>query len=322
MSTDLFDRDLLVHAIDPTQDGVGWASSGKAMKERGIASARLLEAGEEPLLGFWIEAGVLAQERLDERPVTGSAEQALRAVVAAGRRADEQLMLANVRLVYYWAIRRSAGRSTGGLDLEDLVSEGLLGLRRAIMKWDFRRGLKFSTYASGWIRQAIGRAITRAHALHLSQEDQVALARLRDLRDSEAVVGRVLTVSAVRSHMDVTAARARDLLNLLTAEHPISLFEKRFDEKQVGDAIPDPSSGPAEVAEARCVREELTAALAGLSDRERAVLCARVGWDGQAPASCDEVARRFGVSVGMVESVTVAGLQRLRGHFDALAWSA
>ena len=143
----------------------------------------LLRAEEEPVLGFWIEAGILAQAAAARPPGRGRAVSTadpseLAQIQALGAQALERMTRSNIPLVYFWISRSWTGRDTGGLDVEDLAAVGIDGLIHAIWMWDYRRGLKFSTYASNWIRVHLDRAVIRARGLHRRDGETEQLATL------------------------------------------------------------------------------------------------------------------------------------------------
>ena len=294
--------------------GQGWRSTGLP----------LLRPEEEPILGFWIEAGVLASAQLND--ATGLAGQvslvdppsraALEKTRSLGEQSLERMTRSNIRLVYYWVARSWTGRDTGGLDVEDLAGAGIEGLIHAIWMWDYRRGLKFSTYASNWIRQSLDRAVIRARGL---RPNGVETQRLSDLFRVRAVLelrlGRTATTRELASALEVTIGAVRDLLLLernvrftLRLDQPIANEASTT----MGDQLPSPAPAPDQVVEDAELHDELSAALRQLSPRERAVVMARVGWGGPV-LSEEEVAARFGVTPEQVRSTTQGALTRLRG---------
>jgi RNA polymerase primary sigma factor len=274
----------------------------------------LLTAGEEPVLGFWIEAGVLAAEALTV-PAEPGRRRGLEETRALGERALERMARSNIRLVYHWITRSWSGRDTGGLDVEDLAAVGIEGLIHAIWRWDYRRGLKFSTYASWWIRQYLDRAVVKARGLRPGTLDTSRLDELFQARATlEVRLGRSVTVRELSAALQISPAAVQDLQLLernvramVRLDAPLSVDGAAT----VGDLLIHPGPAPEQVVEDAELRDQLTAALTQLTARERNVLTARVGWAGPV-LSEDDVAARFGVTPAQVRATTESALARLR----------
>lgn len=282
----------------------------------------LLRPEEEPTLGFWIEAGVLASAALAGDPDPASRE-ALEEVRTMGERSLERMTRSNVRLVYFWVSRSWTGRDTGGLDVEDLAAVGIEGLIHAIWMWDYRRGLKFSTYASWWIRQSLDRAVIRARGLRPNTIDTDRLAELfRTRAELEVRLGRTASTRELADALQITVAALRDLQLLdRNVRFTVRLDRPVGDDTgtTLGDILTHQGPSPEEVVEDAELRDELTTALQQLTPREQAVLMGRVGWGGPV-LSEEDVADHFGVSVAQVRSTTQGALARLRALLgDALA---
>lgn len=274
----------------------------------------LLQAEEEPVLGFWIEAGVLAAAALNEG--CGASRRAeLEVVRSLGEQAREHLTRSNIRLVYFWISRSWTGRDTGGLDTEDLAAVGIEGLIHAVWMWDYRRGLKFSTYASWWIRQHLDRAVIRARGLGVGSLDR---ARLEELFQARAVLevrlARAATTRELADCLQISVAATRDLLLLERNVKAMVRLDSPVGADgtvTTGDLLTDPGPRPDQVAEEVELREELAAALRQLTPRQREVVMARVGWAGPAESELS-IAARFGVTPDQVRHTTHAALGRLR----------
>ncbi|MFI6847512.1 RNA polymerase sigma factor [Kitasatospora sp. NPDC050467] len=292
---------------------------------REIGRIRLLNAAEEVELARRIEAGLFAEERLNRvPPPPDPLAVELDTLVVIGRIAKRRLIEANLRLVVSVA-KRYIGR---GLTLLDLVQEGNLGLIRAVEKFDYARGYKFSTYATWWIRQAMSRALADqartirvpVHVVELINRVvrvQRALHQERGTEPTPAEIGVVL---------ELTEARVRELIRL--AQEPISLHTPVGEEDDValGDLIEDAdAASPAESATFLLLRQHLDAVLATLGERERQVVQLRYGLDDGRPRTLEEIGVLFGVTrerIRQIESKTLVKLrdhafaEQLRGYLD------
>lgn len=311
------------------QDPLGWEQAGlvAGSGQAGWAGVALplLTAGQEPVLGFWIEAGVLAHERLEARgwSLDALTRLELTRLVAKGESARERLIRSNVRLAYYWAIRRSAGRSVGTLDVEDLVAEGMVGIIHAVQMWDYQMGLKFSTYASGWIRSLIGRAATGSALVSMTQRDRDRLSQLSTFRRAYlAQHERTPTVAEVGEHLALTRPAARDLMSMSWDTRAVVSLDASVDPHDSTDRaleVIDSAPRPDEVALQADQGRRVSLALAALPERDRAIVCARVGWTDGQPVSEAELAARYGVTTEMIRTIAVRALATLRGDLVGLA---
>lgn len=276
----------------------------------------LLRPEEEPVLGFWIEAGVLAAERLESNQLDGSEREALMQVRQLGEQALERMVRSNIRLVYHWARRDWAGSAVG---LEDLVAIGVEGLIHGIRMWDYQRGLKLSTYVSGWIRVRMRRLVRRELGVILSQDQWQALHALARTRTYlERDLGRRCTIRELAQACGLSLVAVRELLIMerhggaaVSLDAPCAGSE----DMSLGDLLADTAPPVEEQVVVAALHSDLDRALDQLTARERAVVCARVGWL-EAPASEDEVARRFGVSVEQVRATQAHALGRLRALIE------
>ena len=290
-----------------------------------IGKVPLLTAEQEVKLARRIEAGVLAADRLDANPTMGPEQRTSEhANVEDGELAEQQLTEANLRLVVSIA-KRYVGR---GMALLDLVQEGNLGLMRAVEKFDYTKGFKFSTYATWWIRQAITRAIAdQARTIRIPVHMVETMNKvLRMQRQMLQELGREPTVEEVARKVDLTSDKVREIQRI--SQEPLSLETPvgEEDDSSLGDFVPDPTAPePTEEAEQQGLKEEITRALEELNDREREIMRLRFGLDDGQPHTLEEVGRRFKVTrerIRQIESKTLAKLrhptrsQRLRAYLD------
>jgi RNA polymerase primary sigma factor len=290
-----------------------------------IGKIPLLTAEQEVTLAKRIEAGCSATERLESDAARSSEEcMSLEAVAVDGDMAKKQLTEANLRLVVSIA-KRYVGR---GMALLDLVQEGNLGLIRAVEKFDYTKGFKFSTYATWWIRQAITRAIAdQARTIRIPVHMVETMNKvLRVQRQMLQELGREPTVEEVAAKVELTPDRVRDIQRI--SLEPVSLETPvgEEDDSSLGDFVEDPSAvAPATAAARALLTEAIEEALDELNDRERAVVRLRFGLDDGQVRTLEEVGKEFGVTrerIRQIESKTLAKLrhptrsQRLRDYLE------
>ncbi|WP_346346701.1 RNA polymerase sigma factor [Streptomyces sp. SID161] len=281
---------------------------------REIGRIPLLTAAEEVELARRVEAGLFAEERL------GGAEDLdselaldLDRLVVMGRMAKRRLIEANLRLVVSVA-KRYVGR---GLTMLDLVQEGNLGLIRAVEKFDYARGYKFSTYATWWIRQAMSRALADqartirvpVHVVELINRVVRVQRRMLQERGCEP------TADEVAAHLDLAPERVGEVLRL--AQEPVSLHAPVGEEDDValGDLIEDgDATSPVESAAFLLLREHLEAVLSTLGERERKVVQLRYGLADGRPRTLEEIGRIFGVTRERIRQIESKTLNKLRDH--------
>jgi RNA polymerase primary sigma factor len=290
-----------------------------------IGKVPLLTGPQEVSLAKRIEAGLDAVDRVAQEPDLSDAQRAsLRAVSRDGELAKRQLTEANLRLVVSIA-KRYVGR---GMALLDLIQEGNLGLIRAVEKFDYTKGFKFSTYATWWIRQAITRAIAdQARTIRIPVHMVETMNKvMRIQRQLLQELGREPTVDEIAAKVELTPDRVREIQRL--GQEPVSLETPVGDDDDsfLGDFVEDPNAtAPATAAARALLTEAIEEALEELNDRERQVVRLRFGLDDGQVRTLEEVGREFGVTrerIRQIESKTLAKLrhptrsQRLRDYLE------
>ena len=281
-----------------------------------IGKVPLLTAAEEIDLAMKSEAGVAAGEQL-EKADAGEIElerrdlRRLTRIEEVGFDAKQQLIEANLRLVVSIA-KRYVGR---GMLFLDLIQEGNLGLIRAVEKFDYRKGFKFSTYATWWIRQAITRAIAdQARTIRIPVHMVETINKLvRIQRQLLQELGREPTPKEIGDVMGLPEERVREIQKI--SQEPVSLETPIGEEEdsQLGDFIEDDAAVvPPDAASFSMLQEQLGKVLDGLAERERKVISLRFGLEDGHPRTLEEVGREFGVTrerIRQIESKTLAKLR-------------
>lgn len=281
-----------------------------------IGKVDLLTASEEVDLAMKIEAGLEATEKLEaaeagEIELTRAEMRRLTRIENVGLEAKQALISANLRLVVSIA-KRYVGR---GMLFLDLIQEGNLGLIRAVEKFDYQKGFKFSTYATWWIRQAITRAIAdQARTIRIPVHMVETINKLvRVQRQLLQDLGRDPTPEEIGAEMDMSADRVREIQKI--SQEPVSLETPIGEEEdsQLGDFIEDSQAiVPPDAASFSMLQEQLTQVLDSLADRERKVIELRFGLVDGHPRTLEEVGREFGVTrerIRQIESKTLAKLR-------------
>jgi len=281
-----------------------------------IGKVDLLTAAEEVDLAMKIEAGMEAMEQLEafdagEIELTRAERRRLSRIEQVGLEAKQALISANLRLVVSIA-KRYVGR---GMLFLDLIQEGNLGLIRAVEKFDYTKGFKFSTYATWWIRQAITRAIAdQARTIRIPVHMVETINKLvRVQRQLLQDLGREPTPEEIGEEMGMTADRVREIQKI--SQEPVSLETPIGEEEdsQLGDFLEDTSAvAPPEAASDSMLREQLEQVLDGLADRERKVIKFRFGLEDGHPRTLEEVGREFGVTRERIRQIESKTLVKLR----------
>jgi RNA polymerase primary sigma factor len=319
---------------DSVSDGVELLTDLDATDERGVSAdlvraylngigrTRLLTAVEEVQLSKRIEAGLFATEKL----ATAGDDLAplLRIIITEGHAAKNHLLEANLRLVVSIA-KRYTGR---GMAFLDLIQEGNLGLIRAVEKFDYTKGYKFSTYATWWIRQAITRAMAdQARTIRIPVHMVEVINKLgRIQRELLQDLGREPTPEELAKEMDITPEKVLEIQQY--AREPISLDQTIGDEgdSQLGDFIEDSEAVVAvDAVSFSLLQDQLQQVLQTLSEREAGVVRLRFGLTDGQPRTLDEIGQVYGVTrerIRQIESKTMSKLrhpsrsQVLRDYLD------
>lgn len=281
-----------------------------------IGRRQLLTAEEEVDLAKRIEVGIYAEHLLEEHPRYGDTRRGqLRMLVRDGELARQQLLEANLRLVVSLA-KRYTGR---GMPLLDLIQEGNLGLIRAVDKFDYAKGFKFSTYATWWIRQAITRGMaeqTRTVRLPVHLVEQFnKISRIK--RELNQQLGRPATWEEISEESGIPVERILDLVD--KARDPISLDTKvgSDDDSPLGSFIEDDGALDAvEYTMTRFMAEDVHDVLGDLSERERNVIRWRYGLADGETHTLDFIGKKFGLSRERVRQIERTVLERLRESED------
>lgn len=257
----------------------------------------LKEIGKYPLLSF--EEEVALAKRIE----------------SGDESAKEELANANLRLVVSVA-KRHVGR---GMGLQDLIQEGNIGLMKAVAKFDYRKGFKFSTYATWWIRQAITRSIMdQGRTIRIPVHMEETISRInRITREFQEEFGRDATCAEIAERLkgNISPERVSEIMRI--AKAPVST------EKAVGEdgdnvlsdfLVDEKAVNPEEAAEKMVLRDLMESLLSTLSDREAFVLKKRYGWDGEAPCTLEAVGEMLGVTRERIRQIEAMALRKLRQY--------
>ena len=281
-----------------------------------IGKVALLTAEEEVSLAKRIEAGLYAQYKIDEAKEAGeriayAQKRDLREISRDGQRAKNHLLEANLRLVVSLA-KRYTGR---GMAFLDLIQEGNLGLIRAVEKFDYTKGYKFSTYATWWIRQAITRAMAdQARTIRIPVHMVEVINKLgRIQRELLQDLGREPTPEELAKEMDITEEKVLEIQQY--AREPISLDQTIGDEgdSQLGDFIEDSEAVIAvDAVSFTLLQDQLGDVLETLSEREAGVVRLRFGLTDGMPRTLDEIGQVYGVTRERIRQIESKTMSKLR----------
>ncbi|MEU9452399.1 RNA polymerase sigma factor [Streptomyces sp. NPDC048277] len=275
-----------------------------------ISRVRLLTAEEEVDLARRIEAGLYAERLLAEGHTRHRGDE-LAALAADGRRAKDRLTEANLRLVVSVA-KRFTGR---GLDLLDLVQEGNTGLIRAVEKFDYTKGFKFSTYATWWIKQAVTRALSdqsrtiRIPVHTVEVINRVARVRRELMRES----GTVPTPEQIAERAEVTPERLLELDGY--TKEPVSLHATLGEEGdgEFGDLIEDTDTpAPWEAVTHHLLQDTIRSLLTGMTAREAGIVSLRYGLTDGRPRTLEEIGAVYGVTRERIRQIEAKTMSKLR----------
>jgi len=277
-----------------------------------IGETALLTPQEEVWLAQRIERGKIAKARLERGDYQSEDERlALVADKEDGERARAHLIQANLRLVVSVA-KKYVGR---GLSFLDLIQEGNIGLMKATEKFDYKRGYKFSTYATWWIRQAITRAISdQSRTIRLPVHVGETINRIKKLSHRlQQILEREPTQLEVARALDMPEEKIRQILEAarlpVSLESPIGQDGDAF----LGDFIEDETQpAPLEIASQQLLRQQLEEALSRLTERERRIIILRYGLEDGQFRTLEEVGREFGITRERIRQIEAKALRKLR----------
>jgi len=318
VATEARDRGLevvddLTDEPGPPEPGVVAPSTTDGVRQylNAIGQVDLLTAEEEVDLAKRFHAGLAAADQLATRELSLERRAQLKRLVLGGKRAQERLVTANLRLVVSIA-RRYLGR---GLSLLELVQEGNLGLMRGVEKFDHAKGYKFSTYATWWIRQALTRGTAnKARAVRLPVHVHELVAKVRRTEfELLQVLGRDATDEEVADTLGLTVPRLRELR---LAGREITSLDRAVGEDgdlTLGELVHDlDAPDPERCAATELARREVHRTLAQLHERERGVMELRYGLTGEDPCTLEEIGEHYGVTRERIRQIERTVLAKLR----------
>ncbi len=276
-----------------------------------IGRVPLLTADEEIVLAKKMKEGSISKKRLSTEELTDEETKQLNAAVKEGAAAKKRLSEANLRLVVSIA-KRYVGR---GMQFLDLIQEGNLGLIKAVEKFDYEKGFKFSTYATWWIRQAITRAIAdQARTIRIPVHMVETITKVK--KTSSQLLhknGHDPTPEEIAAELNLPVERIREIMRI--AQDPVSLETPIGEEEDshLGDFIPDEDApAPADAASLILLKEKLGEVLSTLTEREEKVLRLRFGLEDGRQRTLEEVGKEFDVTRERIRQIEAKALRKLR----------
>ncbi len=278
-----------------------------------IGQYPLLTKDDEARLAQAIEAGAAATKELEEggRSVSPARKRELRRAIRAGEDAERTFVQSNLRLVVSIAKKYQAS----GLPLLDLIQEGNLGLMHAVEKFDWRKGFKFSTYATWWIRQALTRGIANTgRTIRLPVHAGDTLSRLQKARVRlETSLGRPPTLSELSADLEMPEAKVTETLRFAADTLSLSTPLREDGDAELGDMVEDRTAeSPFESAAISLLPDEIGRLLSPLDEREREILRLRFGLDRGEPRTLEEVGEHFNLTRERIRQIEARAMSKLR----------
>lgn len=288
---------------------------------RRITKVPLLNAVEEVELSKAIEAGLFAEHRLyTDDAISSPLKAELSEIRQIGDDAYNMMVTSNLRLVVSIA-KRYISKNGAGLEFSELIQEGNFGLYRAVEKFDYKRGLKFSTYATWWIRQSITRAMSdQARTIRLPVHIGEAVNRIRRTTENLQKQGAEVTDEVIGMELDLPPEKVRELR--LVGRNPLSLQweldsgngRRPGNETTFAELIEDTNTpSPQEIVEQKDMQTTVLSGIhRSLKERERLIIMYRYGFDGQPPATLDQIGKMFGVTRERIRQIETKAMDKLR----------
>lgn len=299
--------------IDPNELAGEFPSDDPVrMYLREIGQIPLLSPEEEYALAKQMSEGRQAEEKLATAPdLNPDEKRRLQETARVGKRAKQRLIESNLRLVVSVA-KRFRER---GMAFLDLIQEGNLGLMKALDKFDYSKGFKFSTYATWWIRQSITRALAdKSRAIRIPVHMFEVINKVRRCsRELTQKLGHTPTIEQLSEELNIPPDKIQDILKI--ASDPMSLESPIGDEEDsyLGDFIPDDNAkAPDEAASFSLMKEAIANTLSSLTPREEEIVRLRFGLDGGQPKTLEEVGKKFNVTRERIRQIEAKALRKLR----------